>query len=160
MAVLSRFGRAYTGLSQCCEGTSSYMSLRWCSVWASLQSSQTNPFRIPQNPPFGEVKLGTWLGFRFLWHVWDVELVKPSSSWKCVMSTCKVWKEQNLIWPYNSSMKGFRQAFDHLELWCQLPHRHPDMVTWSSKKPPPGRNRELDNFSSTFWLPFKPFSTL
>ena len=30
----------------------------------------------------------------------------------------------------------------------------PDTVTWLSKKTPPGRNWELVNFSSTFWLPF------
>ena len=72
------------------------LSLSWCSVWAYQHPVQTNIFRIPQKPSIVR-RLRTYVGFCFLWHTRDVELVEQGSSWKCVMSTCKVRQKQNFV---------------------------------------------------------------
>ena len=70
------------------------LCLSWCSVWASRHPLQTNTFRISKKSSTGR-SLGTSGGFCSLWHIRDVELVEQGSGWKCEMSTCKVWQEQN-----------------------------------------------------------------
>ena len=96
MSVLSRFRRAWTGPQSVLRRHFFILSLSWCSVWASKHPLQTNLFRIPPKS-FTGWRLGTYGGFCFSWHIRDVELVEQGSSWKCVMSTCKVWQEQNFV---------------------------------------------------------------
>ena len=142
------------GLSPCREES----PLAWADAQFGLPSIPCKPTlsRLPKKPLLGGFG-GHMEGFASC----GTYGMKSSSNKARVGSaqwaTARSGKNRIWCFPHTSSIKGSslsRQTLDHFELWCQLPQRHPGTVTWLSKKPPPSRNKELDNFSSSSWLPF------
>ena len=96
-----------------------------------LASLGNQPFHdCPKNLHW--VDFGAYGGFCLLWHIRHEELVEQGSSWKCVMNTCKVWQEQNLVFSIyfiNEGLQPVQANSSSLRTLMPASSEAPDTVT-------------------------------